>query len=1040
MVYEKGEIQPEGSITGGYEMKQALRLSAVLVVAMVLSGLGIWAQTTSGAIQGRVTDVTGQPVIGAVVHVTGPSVQGFLGTATDTSGNYNIPFVPAGRGYEVKVSADGYGTVVRKGIDVPLGTTVQLPFTMSSGQTQVVVTTAAPIINMKSTSSGATLSSGMIESIPLARDSNQIAFLAPSAVSSGSSTPGNASLSGSTGAENQYMINGMNVTNTDLGISSNGSMGNGPNPNATMLNFDFIQDLQVLTGGLPPEYGGAMGGVVNAITRSGGNEYHGSLYAYYWNASTSAKGTTYNYNQNLTGNAGFTQYDVGGDLGGYFIKDKLWFYLGYDYNRFKDYTSLPVTSGDSFLSLNGQPAQSVFSGTQITDVNQINQQYAFKLTWNINPNQKLALSTFGNVDKEGRYAALNVLLPTAAAYTYKDEPNNLSLQWNSTWSPKFFSEVVLSYHNEHQWQTYDNAAANNNWVYSYLGAAQTYGGFRAYPKNQTDPTGYTFDPSTGVTDLLNGNFQPSLSDGGLNGVAKDKSEQANVKLTNLFTWHGQHELSYGFQYDNRDYTPVFGNSGPTNFISPTPGPQFGQPAIGGLFIQWAPAAYLGLPTGPAGQQFVYIAQTYYSPMLRPSTTRKEALWINDNWSLTDYFTLKMGVRYSQQYIAGLVPGAESLTLRGNYDPRIGFTWDAAHNGKSKLYGFFGRYTEDMPTDMAVRSLNNEVSGFQYFYNPNLTSYIPGPSVILGGTGEDVQGQTPGMPVSTRIKSPATDEWILGYDYQVAPDFRLGTRLVYRQLVRTIEDFSFNGAQTYIIGNPDKWTGIPVPGLNPNFTPNYSQTYYFPKPTRRYTALEITADKRMSNNWQMGGSYVLSRLEGNYEGLSSNDTLSGQLDPGINATYDLPQFLVNGFGLLPLDRTHVLKAYGSYTVPNIPLTFSANFQLQSGTPVSKYILLDWYGGGVGFYNQRGSDGRTPTTWTLDMAAQYNFKLWKSNLGLRIDIFNVTNNQKPLVLNEYYAHQASAGGPIEVYNPATSLFKKPWVAQAPRYLRVGIRWTF
>ncbi len=1016
-------------------MKQALKLSAVLVVALVLSGLGIWAQTTSGTIQGRVTDSKGQPVIGAVVHVSGPAVQGFLGTATDVNGNYTVPFVPAGHGYEVKVNAEGYNSVVRKNIDVPLGSAVQLPFELSAGETQITVTSSAPIINLKSTTTGVTLSSEMVDAIPIPRDSNQIVFLAPSAVLSGSSTAGNASIGGSTGAENQYMINGMNITNTDLGISSNGSIGNGPNTNDTMLNFDFIQDMQVLTGGIPPEYGGAMGGVVNAITRSGGNEYHGSLYAYYTNATYSAKQTTYSYNNQLQGNAGHTQYDVGGDLGGYFIKDKLWFYLGYDYNRYKEYTALPTTQ-DPYLQINGSGAESVFNGQQITNINQINQQYAFKVTWNISQNQKLAVSTFGNVDKEGRYGALDTLVASSSPWTLKDEPNNLSVQWNSTWSPKFFSEAVVSYHHEHQWQTFNNASAQNNWQYSYALTAGIYNGFHVYPSNQIDPSQYNFDQNTGVTDLLNNNYVNSLGGGGYGGVAKDESEQANVKLTNLFNWHGQHELSYGAQYDQRYYTPVFGLTGPTNFISP----ETHTAAIGGLFVQWAPAAYYDLPTGPQGQQYVYVAQDYFTPMDRPSQERSEALWINDNWSLTQFFTVKAGVRYSQQYIAGSLPGAESINLKGNFDPRVGFTWDTTHDGKSKFYGFYGRYTQNMPTDLAVRSLNNEVLGSEAFYNPNLTSFIPGASMIFGLSGEDIQGQTPGMPISTPIQSPSTDEYILGYEYQLAPSFRVGGRIVYRNLHQGIEDFSFNGARTYIIGNPSSWSGIPVPGLGPGWSLDHSKTYYFPHMTRRYTAVELTADKRYSNNWQLQASYVWSRLRGNYEGLSQNDTLTGQLDPGINATYDLPQFLVNGDGYLPLDRTNVGKVYGSYTFTNIPLVLSANFQIQSGTPISKYILVDWYGGAAGFFNQRGSDGRTPTTWTLDAAAQYNFKLWKTNLGLRLDVFNVTNENKPVVVNEYYGHQASVGGPIQIFNPATSLYGKPWVSQTPRFVRFSIRWTF
>lgn len=1009
-------------------------LAVAVAALLALGALPLVAQTTGGSMQGKITDSAGQPIIGATIQVTGPNLQGFQGAATDTTGQFIIPYLPPGKDYQVKVEAQGYNTVVRKGISVPLGSVVNLPFTLSAGQTVVTVTATAPTIDTKSTTLGATLSNRMIETLPLQRDASQIAFLAPTAVNSGSSTPGMASIGGSTGAENSYIVNGMDVTNTNLGTGAGATMGNGMQVVAgavtgSMLNFDFIQDMQVMTGGVSPEYGDAMGGVVNAITRSGGNEYHGSLYSYYWSDSLQAKSKTYSYVPTVFGNDGYKRYDIGGDLGGYFIKDKLWFYVGYDYNRMKDYTQVPGGPGfgDQYLYLNGHPAESAFVGQRITDTSEINQQYAFKLTWNINSNHKLAFTTFGNEDKIDQLGTLATLAPESQPVQIKTTPRNYSLQWNATWTPKFFTEAVASYHDSKQtWGLRPQAA--DNWAYSYYFSQGVYGGFNALPADQTVAP-VSADPNTLVTDL-GSNYRASLGFGGYTPIDKDTSEQVRLKFTNLL---GRHELSYGLQYDDRKYTPVFGLSGSTSWVSPATH----TPAIGGLFVQWAPASFFGFPTGPHGEKYVYYAQDYFIPQARPAAMNSNAAWINDNWSLTDYFTLKLGLRYDEQKVEGKLPGSETIKLKNNYAPRLGFTWDIAHNGKSKLFGFAGRYFQRMPTDMAVRSLNNEQSGFEYFYDPSLTTWT-GRSFIIGGT-EDIQGQTPGLPVNSEIKAPYTDEYILGFDYEVRPDLRLGTRVLYRTLGRAIEDFSFNGAQTYIIGNPDKWTGVPVPGLNPDYSPNYSQTYYFPKPTRIYKALEFSADKRFSNHWQMGASYVLSRLEGNYEGLSSNDTTVGQLDPGINATYDLPQFLVNGYGLLPLDRTNVLKVYGGYKFSNIPLELSANFSLQSGTPISKQVQVSWYGGAVGFADTRGSNGRTPTTWALDLAGQYDFHLPKrwGDLGLRLDLFNVTNEQKTTAVYQTWQVQTGPGAPLQMDN---QYWSKPYQHQAPRLLRLGLRWTF
>ncbi len=1006
-------------------MRNALRTSALFVLALALAGMGVWAQTTGGRIQGRVLDAKGNPIVGATVQVTGPSVQGMLGTATDLQGKYVIPFVPAGNNYKVKVTAEGYNTVIRSGIDVPLGSSVELPFAMSGGQTEVTVTAAAPVVNLKTTESGATLSTQMIQSIPLQRNSSDIAYLAPTAVSSGSSTPGNASIGGSTGAENNYIINGVDVTNSGFGT------------NGSALNFDFIQDMQVMTGGLPPEYGASMGGVINAITRSGGNEFHGSLYTYYWSDSTQAKSDTYPWAPNITGNAGYKQYDIGGDLGGYFVKDKLWFYVAYDYNRFKEYTNIPVGQqyGDQYLYLNGHPAQSVFAGQKITDNNSINPMYAFKLTWNINPNQKLAFTVFGN-DRRQSYiggtngAGLGTLSEASPAYQIKESPYNLSLQWNSTWTPKFFTEATLSY--RHRKQTFSvPASAANNWQYAYYFSSGVYGGFNALPKDNTIAPqflgGNCHQPRQQLPDVLRRRRPWRRSEGHLRAGPRQVHEPAGQPRAVL-------RLPVPEERVHAQHQPA---ERPQELCLPCDGPDGRRRPLRAVAAHRASCTTNPNPfpnPNTSGSQYVYIAQDYFTQGQRPSSERYFAGWINDNWNITDYFMLKLGLRYNEEKLTGDLTGL-SIKLNNEWAPRLGFTWDVAHNGKSKLYGFAGRYYERVPTDIAIRGLNNEVSGFEYFYDPQLTQWT-GASSIYGSSeliqGQTVPGQTSPLPVNSKLKGPYRDEYILGYDYQIRPDFKVGVSLHYRTLGRTIEDISFDGANTYVIANPGKWTGIPVPSL---LSPG--GTVYFPKPVSIYKALQLTAEKRFSNNWQFGGSYVLSRLQGNYEGVSSNDTTVGQNDPNLNATYDLPDFLVNGYGLLPLDRTHQLKLYGSYAFQNIPLQLSANFQMVSGTPISKQVQVGWYGGAVGFYGQRGSAGRTPTTWDLDMGAQYNFNLFKSKLGLRLDVFNVFNEQKPTAVYQTWAQNVSFGGPNTIDN---GLFKKPYLHQAPRLIRLALRWTF
>jgi hypothetical protein len=990
-------------------MRNALKWSALFLLCAAVAAVAVFAQTTGGGLQGKVTDASGQPVIGATIKVTGPAVQGFLGAATDINGEYRIPFVPAGKNYTVQVEAQGFNSVVRSGIEIPLGATISLPFQLGQGTSTITVVGTAPLIDLKNTVGGETLSDQMINAVPLPRGASQIAYLAPTAVDSGASTgANNPSIGGSTGAENNYIINGMDVTNTGYGtLGSN-------------LNFEFIQDYQILTSGLPPEYGASMGGVTNAITKSGGNEFHGGAYAYYFNDSLQAKSDTYPYVFN--DQSGFTQYDVGAFLGGYIVKDKLWFFVAGDYNETKTDLTAPAGSGDTNLYLDGQRATSYYAGKSLTEEDR-QPQYAFKLTWNASQNHKVALSVFGDTENNSAYGSLATLSPYSAPYQIKQQPYNVSLEWNATWTKNFFSEATISYRNRHQSLDVpqQGAAAMQ---FSYYFSQSVYGGFQAVPADTT--VAPVSDDGNGVIDL-GSNYVANNGTGGMAYVARDNSLQARVKFTNILPHH--HELTYGLQYENSDYDYNQGLSGPTDHVNPHAPASFGTDvAIGGGFVQWASNLdLLGANFAwPDGSYYTYIFQSYYTPALRTTKAKYHALWVNDNWNITDFFLLKLGVRDDGQMIESTLPGGDSIKLDNNIAPRVGFTWDVAHNGKSKLYGFYGRYFERVPNDMAIRSLANEHDGYEYYTDPSLTHFLGG---AFYGYSELIQGQaTAAYGVADKLKAPYSDEVLVGFDYELQPDLKLGVQLLYRQLGRTIEDISPDDARTYIIANPDRWTNVVT-----------STGVTFPKPSRRYSAAQFTLDKRWSHNWQLNASYVYSKLEGNYEGAASNDTVNGQLDPNLNATYDIPQLLQHGYGLLPLDRKHQFKAYGSYEFTQIPLTLSANLTVLSGTPLSEQVWFAWYGGSAGFITDRGTAGRTPTIYTLDLGAQYDIKLFKTNLGLRLDIFNLTNEQKTTAVYQKAYTELNEGDPQSAWvsNPYYGL---PYQHQAPRALRLAVRWTF
>jgi hypothetical protein len=254
------------------------------------------------------------------------------------------------------------------------------------------------------------------------------------------------------------------------------------------------------------------------------------------------------------------------------------------------------------------------------------------------------------------------------------------------------------------------------------------------------------------------------------------------------------------------------------------------------------------------------------------------------------------------------------------------------------------------------------------------------------------------------------------------------RAVYRNLGRAIEDISFDGGFTGIVTNPDRWTGVWQP--DPYGLPGY--WWLLPRPVRIYKALELTADKRFSDRWMLQGSYVLSRLEGNYEGMYWSEFDAPY--PNTTVAFDVPMLMVNAYGLLPADRTHVLKVYGAYYAEKVPLELSGGFFLQSGTPISAVGSSPVWGTGAAFCQPRGTAGRTPTTWSLDVGVQYTFKLWRTDLALRADIFNVTNEQKTTAVDQLYNVYDTS---LTQTNP---YYKMPITHQPARRVRLALRWTF
>ena len=924
------------------------------------------------------------------MELSGPALQGVRSAVSDGQGRYRFSNIPAGDAYKVTATMAGFQTVTKGGLHVFLGQEATVNLQVTAALTEAVtVVGESPLVDVTKTTTGVNVTSSQFETLPTARTFQQLTTLAPGVTLEMGDHDTRFTTSPNVGAssapENNYVIDGLSATDPRFGTSG------------TNLTMNFVQEVQVMTGGYGAEYGRSTGGVFNVLTKSGGNDFHGDVFTYYRNKDWSPNDVVRRRNKETTTFFnGDTNADFGASLGGPIVRDKLWFFVAADPTRRTTYIGGAVTGGVVAPSA-GQKYD--------TDSN----IYAGKLTFSPSANHTLVLTAFGDPTTQSGWLGLANSDPGAATRVNRTGSHKGAIRYNGVLSPKWLLEASAGRHHQRNELEPD----------SDIG--------RTVPR-QIDET---------IGQYEYGGFQR-------NQVDKSDRDAYVLKFTNFF---GNHELRYGIDVERNKYDAdlhelwyrYFGYSG----------------SRGGYYIQGRDYSVKG-----------------------KGTTTNGAIFLQDQWKISPSLQLSLGLRYEEQRLdsannvavgASAAEGeacnadvtacrtVDKLNLKNNWAPRIGLTWDPLKNGRSKIYGFWGRFYEAIPLDMNIRAINGERYIITQWVNPNpaineSTWHNPtGSPLDINGTW-NIRTQsslTALTPLDEDLKAQYQDEWVLGGDFQFAKSWSVGARFVDRELKRVIEDFGIFTDPSdpllltgYVIGNPGEG----------NFGAPYE------KPKRYYRAVEVTLQRAKVDNWQLYGSFVYAKAKGNYEGLY----ISGydQLDPNITALYDIPSFLQNADGLLRADKPYQFKLHSAYTFP-FGLTVSEGFFVSAGVPVSAQgpEIYNGYGDGTIWMKPRGSEGRTPAYWALDLHADYDIPVFgkgsSKRLSLIVDAFNVFNRHQTLELDQDYAYEGmpnidewedpsnldAFGNPM--YNPSltpSQYYKTPILYQSPRSVQVGVKLAF
>lgn len=928
---------------------------ALFLIMCVLIAVSALAQTaTTGAIEGKVSQ-SGTPLPGVTVEVRSSALQGARTDVTDSKGAFRFTLLPAGN-YALSGTLSGFNTVRQSDIRVELNHTVTLDVAMSPAAAEtIVVRGAAPVVDVTSAQSGANISAQTLQALPLARNFTAAIQVAPG--TAGDAT--GATVYGSSGAENEYIVDGLNLTGVSAGT------------NVKNVNMDFIQEEQVLTGGLPAEYGRLTGGAIIAVTKSGSNEFHGDAFGYKAGGSLLSRPSYQSQLPTTSTTIGdiSQQYDFGANAGGYILKDRLWFFGGYDRTKETD-QSVRINTP---LSV---PGFSVPVGGKIpSDLTR--DLYDAKLSLAATPSQLINVSVIGDPSKNrGVVAAIS-----GAPSTFQGTRNTGGNDYNAAYSGVF------------------GAHFNVNGMYGTHKEKNTISG-----------------PGTSISQLSDQTQVPTVNTGGLRGFDNSNYTRDNGKV-DVSAFFGNHTFKVGGDMenvktiDNRFYG---GGDWIRKFnCSSCPNGFYYRHEV--FLNDLAPGFDLNNP-----QSWL---TSVANPLVVVPKTQNRGAYIQDSWKAMSNLTVNAGVRYETQKVGDRF-GAWLINLKDNWAPRLGLVLDPQNNGRSKAYVNFGRFYESIPMDINIREFGGEISldvnnfdstGQHLTPDNNAPKFSATklPYRILGGGT---------VPVDPNLKGQYLDEYLIGYDYEIQPNLAVGIKGTYRNLGRVIEDMLVPSGNDYFVANPG--TGIGAKGGNIN-----GDEVPVPKPTRRYKGVELHATKRFSNNYQFFASYVWSRLTGNYDGTFQAST--GQLDPNINSAYDYADFEVNnaGGGLLSNDRTHMLKFYGSYTIPTgvahgLELGLATHYY--SGTPLTAMGYASSYRNWEYYLTPRGAMGRGPADYEADVKVAYPIQVGAGHITAALDVFNILNRQAKTALDQRYnlaSDPVCAGVPDAICNGDGGIMNAP-----------------
>ena len=1016
-------------------------LAVFALLAVPMSG------ATTGTIAVTATDSTGAVLPGVTVEATSPVQMGTRTAVTDSRGQAILPGLVPGR-YTVRGTLSGFQpTTTQAMVEQNTTATIVVKMNTEAVTESITVTAEAPLVDTTRATVSEHVTLQEVEALPVGRDYKAYAQLVPGVNvvpnQGGSDTPvdpagkggnnysdrGTERGFGKTGStDNVYYIDGLNVT--DMG-SGRGTM---------TFNNEVILEQEIVTSGVPAEFAGGKGFVGNVVTKSGGNEFSGSLNYYLQDRSFYEDYAT---DRDWLWNAKEEKYDAAATLGGPIVRDRAWFFASGQVRKNTDEVAVAATSA---------PA-----GT-VTEWLNDRQNYFGKLTLKATDATTIIGQFFSDPREQGADINRNANTLPGRYIDIEDTPRTAT----GSIQHLFGSSVVVEgrygqFKEEYsQFPQHPELGLQNTLRLAASGAA-------ACVANPSDPRCAQLPA-----------FQRELGGASTFFEQIQKRDQADLNGSFFFNAAGTHTLKGGVQYTKlQDQTTSSLNGGArlTSLHSSFAGTTFGElrdrygvfaaseygrviaalralPATNSLFrsvdtnndgtisdAEFAAIRANSTANNPGGG-VNFLALRNLSVGTNNVTAETNTAFLQDDWNLGQW-TVNAGVRMEDwEYIAS--DGSMILDMDPTFSPRLGLTWDIGGQGRQKLTAFYGRYHDPIRTDMVhfAGNITGTVNAEQAFINGEWFNYRLRGSATVRDAG-----------FAPNLKNQTQDELSLTYGINLTPTWAFMAQAFRRKDDNLIEDYDphvywelpgYACPTSGCVGNvvPDAfelkpqqhgWPATGIAGATNFYLANAIGA------ERTTDGLDLTFERRFSGNWTANFQYMWRNAEGNITSDANADLVGDAIE------YDPRQPYMNG----PLQGSidHQVKIYGMYRLP-FNLEIGGLAYWNSGAHYTEssiflpgqydiYLPNDLTPADHSDFNfaKRGTETH-PSYYTLDAKLRYLLPIRRFSVDLFLDVYNVTNNQDAIFVTQ------------AVDDPDQTHFKyqSDRVLLSPRRYQTGVRLRF